>query len=196
MPSKRMYSSVDSAHCLKVQNLIQRLKEYLIDNDDSIPRDPKDRKNNSPEANSLINKIGEELENFEIDGQKFTFSNNPNKLGGVRWYVQCPKCGKTSLKLYKPVKEGNKDQKYYCKSCHMLKSPSALHGPTKVYREVLRPLKRLEKIRQELDKKYLTEDKKRSLLDEHDKIRAELSKSTEYRHYKYNIERGNTADIS
>ena len=189
MPAKRRYSAVESAHCLKVQNLVSRIKEHLIANDSEVPVEQKDRKNGSKNASILIEKIGNELEKFEVDGQKFKFTSRPNKLGGVRWYTICPKCGKVSLKLYKPVKEKSKEQKYYCKSCHNLKSLSALHGPTKMYKEVLKPLKRLEKLKSELDKRYLTEDRKKALLDEYDSIVKTLSMSTEYRHYKYSVER-------
>jgi hypothetical protein len=188
MPAKRRYSAVESAHCLKVQNLVSRIKDHLIEHDPDIPKDQKDRKNGSPEAQLLTDKVGKELEKFEVEGQKFKFTNRPNKLGGVRWYAHCPKCGKVSLKLYKPVKEKSKEQAYYCKTCHNLKSLSALHGPTKMYKEVLKPLRRLEKLKQELDKKFLTEDKKKDLLDEYDSIKKKLSESTEYRHYKYSVE--------
>jgi len=194
MPNKRIYSSVDSARLLKVQSLVKKIKEHLVDNDPTIPEDAKDRKNGSPEADLLISKIGVELEKFHIDGQSFKFTSNPNKLGGVRWYAYCPKCNKVSLKLYKPVKEKMKEQSYYCKDCHLLKSPSALHGPTKIYKEVLRPLRRLEKISQELDKKYLPESKKKELLDEYDCIKSVLHGSTEYRHYKYKVENGKSSD--
>ena len=67
----------------------------------------------------------------------------------------------------------------------MLRPPSALYGPTRRYREMVRPLRRMERIKEILNGSSLSELKTRELLDEYDGLEKNVRSSTFYR--KLNI---------
>jgi hypothetical protein len=134
-------------------------------------------------------KIGLNLEIFTLNGQTFQYTSIPNKLGGVRWFVLCPKCGQRSLKLYFP-KGLDREQLYLCKNCHMLKPSSLLLGNQKKYRNVAKPLKRLEQIKKKLLRKKLKAKEAEELLEEYDKIEKKLADSPEYRLWVFKREHG------
>ena len=179
MPTRSKYSSVESAHCLKVQNIVNAIKTSALD------------KNPDMSADNLQNLVGEQISSFKINNQEFKFSSSKNHLGGHRWYIHCPECGKKSLKLYKPEdEEGAEETKpYLCKECHNLKSPSSLHGPTRMYREVIRPLRRMKQIRERLDRP-ISSKKAAALVEEYEKLEKQLRESDQYKIYKFKVRNG------
>ena len=176
MPAKSKYSSVESAYCLKVQNIVSAIKDSATE------------KNPGINADDLQLVVKNQISNFQIHGQKFKCSSSENHLGGSRWYVHCPECDKKSLKLYKPEGGSDKDL-YLCKDCHNLKSPSSLHGPTKMYREVIRPLRRMKKIRETLDRP-ISSKKATSLVEEYEALEKHLKNSDQYKIYKFKVRNG------
>lgn len=133
------------------------------------------------------------LRTFSLNNQTFDYQHVTNHLGGVRWYVLCPKCGKQCLKLFLPSNFPDREQLYLCKRCHKLKNASLLLGATKRYKKVVRPLRKLEALKKQLMRKTLTPDKAQPMLNEYERIEAELSASPEYRLYRFQKEHGNEA---
>jgi len=174
----RKYASVESATCFCFDDLIKKLKSNIRKRD-PIPSDS--------EYNDLMYK---NLRAFKINNQTFDFVSFENNLGGRRWFVKCPKCGRSSLKLYLPTQHEDREQRYLCKECHKLKNLSMLLGATKRYKKVIKPLKRLEKIRTLLLKRETTSEKSKQLLDEYEGLEKELSASNEYRLWKFQKEHG------
>lgn len=165
---KGKYSSITDAHCLDVNRLVSQIKQALL------KRSPK----LNPDETRV--EVGTNLNVFRVDGQSFEFTSIPNKLGGLRWMVLCPKCKKRVIRLYLPEEEG-KEKKYYCKECHELRPPSALYGPTRRYKEMVRPLRQMEKIKQTLSSKKMSETKTKALLDKYELLESQVKGSTFYR---------------
>lgn len=165
---KGKFSSVEDAHCLDVNRLVAKLKEAIFNNYGVI------------DADTTREKVGESLQELVVEGQSFEFTSAANKLGGKRWMVFCPNCSKRVIKLYKPSDE-TAVQRYYCKDCHNLRPPSALYGSTRRYREMVRPMRRMERIKSTLQGKNLSESKTKELLDEYDKLEDQVKNSTFYR---------------
>lgn len=166
---KGIYSSIETAHCLDVNRLVSTIKNAV--------KTSFAGKKNELTAKDVAEAVEHNLKVFSLDDQSFTFYSVPNKLGGCRWLARCPKCGSNVLKLYKP--EGG--DHYQCKDCHNLRSPSALYGPTRRYKEVIRPMRRMERIKEILSSSNLSEAKTKSLLDEYDKLEKSLQDSTFFR---------------
>lgn len=171
---KGKYSSIETAHCLDMNRLVGAIKEGIGKN---FPSDK------APDSEAMRKLIVGNLDKFTINTQKFEFTSIPNRLGGSRWMVMCPKCGKRVVKLYKPSEE-DKEPRYLCKDCHMLRPPSALYGPTRRYKEMIRPLRRMERIKEILTGNNLSEIKTRELLDEYDELDKTVKTSTFYRKAK------------
>lgn len=132
----------------------------------------------------------EELKKFVINSQTFEYTSIKNILGGYRWFFICPKCKNRANKLFLPPEGLNLERKYYCKNCHNIKNQSVLMGSNKVYKKVIRPLKRLKEIEDKISKGYLTNEAIQALLTEHEKIEDEIKSSTEYRLYLFKKKHG------
>ena len=185
--SNRKYSSTESASFINISAVVQRIKKHIIKSDPDLPKTADGRPLRS--SSVLKAKMAEAMKSFEADGQRFEFVQSPNKLGGTRWYVLCPGCGNKYLKMYKPILETGKEQIFKCADCHKLKSPSALFGPTPKYREVIRPIRRMEKIKEIIKtNKKLTDAQTVELLDEYEALKLGLEKSLIYRKIKFSIE--------
>lgn len=165
---KGKYASVDQAHCLDMNKIVSKVK--------------KDIKTKFPEISTekLHETIGLNLAAINIGGQTFGFENIPNKFGGFRWMIQCPKCGKRSLKLYLPQSIQGREQKYFCKKCHDLRPPSSLYGSTKRYKEIVKPMRRMERIK-ELLSSNPSSKKAESLIDEYESLEQVVKGSTFYK---------------
>jgi len=124
------------------------------------------------------------LKAFKLNNQSFEYIKVGNYLGGVRWFVSCPKCNKRALKLFLPPKNSDREKRYLCKDCHSLKNTSALMGSTVKYKKVVRPLKQLERIRKVLLRKSMTPAKADPLLAAYERIEAELKDSPEHKLWK------------
>lgn len=170
------YSSIESAACFNFSNLVKKIKQKLQKDNPNIVQE------------ELLEKILKNIRTFELNNQTFDFIYLTNQLGGYKWYVKCPKCGRTGYKLYLPQNDGVREHKYYCKKCHKLKNISALMGASKKYKKVYKPLKKLEKIRAMLLRKSMTPIKAQPLLDAYDRIEKELASSPEYRLWKFQKE--------
>jgi hypothetical protein len=171
---KGIYSSVETAHCLDVNRLVGRIKEAV--------KTSYSQKSGEGEltARDVSDAVEHNLKMFSLENQTFEFFSIANKLGGFRWLAKCPQCESHILKLYKP--EGS--DKYLCKDCQNLRPPSALYGPTRRYKEVIRPMRRMERIKEILATSNLSEIKTKALLDEYEKLEKTLKDSTFYRKSK------------
>ena len=179
MPRKSKYVSTEAASCLHINSLAQKVKKQLL-------REGLVSKSDQEAMHSIMST---HLTNLEVDGQKFQFSSSRNHLGGARWFALCPKCGAKSIKLFKPDRVPGMEQSYMCAKCHGLKSPSALYGDTTKYRDVIRPLKRMTKIREILrTSRKLTDEDTASLMKEHEKLKIEMESSVIYQRLKFKLE--------
>ena len=178
MNTNSKYVTLESTDCLNFSPIINRLK-----------KDIKKKLPGITEEAFLI-KMKASLKSFTLNGQTFEYYARPNHLGGVRWYIHCPKCGRKCLKLYLPSQNKQCEQKYFCKDCHNLKNASSLFGSSKKYQEVIKPLKRLHKIKSMLLKKTITTEKAQPLMEEYKRIERELLSSPVYNLYKFQKEHG------
>lgn len=180
MPSKSKYASTESASCLLINELAKRVKSHLV----------KSGIVSKSETSLLLEKLREGLESVEVEGQKFTYSHSMNHLGGARWFATCPKCLSACVKLFKPDQSATgKEQRYLCAKCHGLKSPSALYGPTSKYNDIIKPLKRMTKIREILrTSKKLSDEETRGLMKEHERLRVAMLDSSVYQRLKFKLE--------
>jgi hypothetical protein len=172
------YVTLESSDCLDFSPIINRLKKEIrkkfpLDSDEQF----------------IVRMVGS-LKSFTINGQIFEYAHNPNHLGGFRWYIHCPKCGRKCLKLYMPPQKKGCEQKYFCKYCHNLKNASSLFGSSRKYQEVFKPLKRLRKLRSMLLKKTITTERAQPLIEEYKRIERELMNSPVYNLYKFQKEHG------
>jgi superfamily II helicase len=142
-------------------------------------------------SDEIFNYTQEELRKFQINGQIFEYIYMSNQLGGFRWFFICSKCKSKVNKLFLPPKEAlGYDQKYYCKKCHKLKNESVIKANNKLYRSVLKPLKKLRDIEKKLEIGHLKPDKVKELLDEYDSLEKEMRSTPEYRLYVFKKKRG------
>jgi len=137
--------------------------------------------------------IESNLQLFQIDGQHFTYERKSIGHGGYRWYVRCPKCNMPKNKLYLPTRLMDREQKYLCRACHRLRFLSELDGKTERYKTIIRPLKRMQAIKDVLLKRRIPTKDATDLLDEYEKIESSLKNSPEYRLWKFKTEHQNDA---
>jgi hypothetical protein len=168
--------SVESTTSLDFVNLVRKVKRDIRT---KFPDDSEEQYNK---------RIYDSLKTLKINEQTFEYESEHIHLGGVRWYVLCPQCGKRCLKLYLPNKFPGKVQKFLCVACHGLKHASLLVGSTAKYKEVIKPLKRLEKLRGMLLKSNMTSEKALPYLEEYEKIEKNLSNSPAYKLWKFKLE--------
>ena len=173
----RKWGATENSISFNFNNLLKKIKKHIKEFD--------------PEATSdqINEEIGKSLKGFTINEQTFEYATSPNTLGGVRWFVLCPKCGKKCLKLYLP-KIKDREPKYLCKGCHKLKPSSILLGQTKKYKNITRPLKRLEQIKKKLLRRNISIKEGEELLEEYDRIEKKLMNSPEYRLWMFKKEHG------
>ena len=126
-----------------------------------------------------------EFNEFTVNNQKFQYTSHPNKLGGQRWFFICPKCNKKAMKLLLPPESSNLENRYLCKKCHKLKNLSAMMGNNKLYRNVLKPMKKMKEIEQRIEKGYLNPDRVKVLLDEYDVLEKQMKSTPEFRLYRF-----------
>lgn len=175
---KRKWVSVESTTCFNFENLLTKIKKNL--------KDRLEGKN----VFDFYKLVEDSLKTFNLNGQTFEYKRKANNFGGYRWFIICPKCKKPSLKLFLPSRHADREQRYLCKICHKLKNSSLLLGNTKKYKKVIKPLKKLEKLRAQLLKRGLTPERAKPILDEYEQIEKELASSPEYRLYKFQKEYG------
>lgn len=178
MAERTRYLPAESATCFTFSELATRVK-----------RETKSKYPNLSET-QLRDLVHQSLKRFTINDQTFEYISFANHLGGFRWYVLCPKCGKKCLKLYLPSKFPKREQKYLCKECHNLKNSSSLLGATKRYQKVVKPLKKLDTIKAKLLKRSITPEAAKELLAEYEQIERELRNSPEYRLWEFRKKHG------
>jgi hypothetical protein len=131
-----------------------------------------------------------ELKKFTVNNQIFDYSSMKNVLGGYRWFFLCPKCRNRAGKLFLPPEGTTLERLYLCKNCHNIKNQSVAMGSNKIYRKVIKPLKRLRAIENKISKGYLPNDKIQALLNEHEAIENSLKAAPEYRVYLFKKKHG------
>jgi len=131
-----------------------------------------------------------ELDKFSINNQKFKYSSMKNRLGGYRWFFLCPQCSSRVNKLWIPPRGSGLTQKYFCKNCHGLKNQSVIMGQNKIYKKVIRPLKRMKEIEAKLEAGYLRNNIVENLLNEYDQLEKKMKNCPEYRLYIFKKRRG------
>lgn len=139
-------------------------------------------------VDEIYNHTIEELKNFTVNDQYFEYTAIPNRFGGYRWFFLCPKCKKRSNKLFLPPEGSGLVKKYLCKECHGLKNQSVVMSQDRMYKKVLKPLKKMKQIEKRLNKGYLPENKITELLNEYDVLKSELKSTPEYRLYMFRKE--------
>jgi hypothetical protein len=174
----RRYASIESTTCFNFNNLSKKVKVNLL------------KKFPQVKGKAFDELMYRSLCTFKLNGQEFDYMSSNNHLGGVRWYVKCPKCGRPALKLYLPSELKDREQQYLCKYCHKLKNASLLMGASKRYKKVVKPLKMLEKLRAQLLNKNMTPARAQPILEEYERIERELAASPEYRLWKFQKEHG------
>jgi len=179
IPLKIRYTPVESATCFAFNTLVQKIKKEIHKKHPEIT-----------DFNKVNEIIYQGLCAFTINGQKFEFESKNNYLGGCRWFVKCPKCGKPKMHLYMPVKNPEKEQKYYCRNCHALRNVSLLLGNTARYINIIKPLRRLQKLRRKLTSSRISIAKAKPLLEEYERLEKELLASPDYRLWKFQMEHG------
>lgn len=175
----RKWNATESTINFNFSNLVKKIKKHLTEQFPGL----------TPEQASY--KTKESLKSFTLNNQFFHYESIPNTLGGVRWFVLCPKCKKRSLKLYLP-KAKDRESLYLCKDCHKLKPSSMLLGGRSKYKHITRPLKRIEQIKKKLLNKKTNIEEVDKLFKELDKIEKKLSESAEYRLWKFKKEHKRT----
>lgn len=174
----KRYGSVESTTCFSFDDLLKRVKKDIKEKYPDI---------NNEEFHDLIYKS---MKSFKLNNQTFDYMSKESNLGGKRWYVKCPECGKPCLKLYLPTQHKDREQIYKCQVCHRLKNMSVLLGASSKYKKVVKPMKQLERLRSQILKKSMTPAKAAPLLEEYERIEKELSSSPEYRLWKFQKKHG------
>jgi hypothetical protein len=192
-PSESTTSFSFSELCLRIKKELKEKYHKLTDEQikeiyPNITEEQLELKEYTVPEDVLHTMISRSLKKFILNNQIFEYKSKRNHLGGYRWYVICPKCKKSCLKLFLPNKNKNKEQLYLCKDCHELKNSSSLLGATNKYKKVVKPLKQLEAIKIKLLKRNMNPDKARELLLEYEQIERELSASPEYRLWRFQRE--------
>lgn len=172
----RKWISAESTICLNFSDLTKKLKANILDRYPDI------------DTERFADLMSRSLEKFSINKQFFEYTRASNNFGGYRWYINCPECGTPVMKLYLPSGFEDRKQLYLCKKCHRLRNASVILGRSKKYENILKPLKRLETIRNKLTKKGLSAKKAKPLIEEYERIEKELANSPEYRLYKFKKE--------
>jgi hypothetical protein len=146
--------------------------------------------------NKLLRKLMyEELQNFTLNNQAFEYTCSRTNYG-IRWYVKCPKCDEPYCKLFLPDKFKDREQLYLCRKCHNLVYLSVMSRNTKLYKTVIKPLRKLESLKNKIKriesknismtpvrgKKYL------ALQEEFNRLQKELEESPDYRLWKFSKE--------
>ena len=147
---------------------------------------------NYPDAseNEKLELMTQEFDNFRVNDQNFKYTYLKNHFGGYRWFFVCDKCGNKYRKLFLPPKEYvDLEQKYLCKECHNLYNESVISANKHMYKKVLAPLKKMQKIEKKLEKGYLRGEKIEELLNEYEQLEASMKSSTEYRLFAFRKKR-------
>ena len=148
---------------------------------------------NDPEASEdeIFKYTEQELQKFKVNDQPFEYTFIKNQLGGYRWFFVCEKCKGRAQKLFLPP-EAYKTytHQYLCKKCHGLLNESVMKSNNSLYKKVIKPLKKLRKIEEQLEKGHLQEKKIEELLNEYDTIDREMKTCPEYRLYAFKKKRG------
>jgi len=176
---KRRWEVQETCVCLNFINLLRNVRSEV-----------QSRVDRGKEPEFYREEILRGLMAYEINGQQFTFSTIPNELGGVRWFIHCPKCNGRTMKLYLPTRYPDREQKYLCSKCHRLMQTSLLRGKSKNYKTIIRPLKRMQKLKDILMNGRHTPEQAQPLLEEYEKLQNDLKNTPEYRLWKFKVENG------
>lgn len=171
-----MYVLVEHCSSINAGNLQKKIRK-IIDRDypDSTEQE-------------IFDLTSRELDKFNVNGQFFKYTSIPNRFGGFRWFFQCPKCSERASKLFLPPLASGLVQEYRCKKCHNLRNQSLVMSQDRMYRKVIKPLKKIKKIEERLNRGYIPEDKITELLNEYDKLKGTLRSTPEYRLYMFRKE--------
>jgi len=174
---RRPWLPLESAVSFKFTTLTQKLRTYL--------------KNKYPDITQeeITKKISRSLLKFSINDQYFDYTYISPNIGGDRWYILCPKCGKKALRLFLPDSI-DREKLYLCRWCHKLKPLSLIFYHNPHYKGLVKPLKELENIKEKLLKKTVNSKDVEALLNRYDELQEYLSSSIEYRLWKFKREHG------
>jgi hypothetical protein len=173
----KLLNTIENSYQFLVKPLIDKVKKDILLNNPSICQE---------DLKAQIISLATEI---DVHGQKLNFVPAVNHLGGYRWFALCPKCGTRVIKLFLPQEAFQKDSRYLCKACHGLKNTSEVYGASTVYTKVLRPLKKLEKIKKQLDSSRVMARKNfAGMVEEYEMLKKTLTESPEYKLYKIRLE--------
>jgi len=176
---KRKWEAQETCVCFNFINLLRNVRSEV-----------RTRVDRGKEPERYRAEILAGLEAYEVNGQRFKYSTVPNRLGGVRWYVRCPKCDSRTMKLFLPTRYPDREQRYLCAKCHRLQQTSLVKGKSKKYKTIIRPLKRMQKLKDMLMNTHLTPDEAKPLIDEYENLSKNLKNTPEYRLWKFKMEHG------
>jgi hypothetical protein len=164
----RKWECTDATSCFNFTPLLHKIREDIKKEFKSISIEEK------------VAKTEESLKSFSINNQVFEYLKQPATLGGVRWYILCPKCKRPVLKLYLPT-TADREPFYFCRSCHSLKPSSLIYEHNNRYQSITRPLKRMDLIRRKLLKKNIDMNEAKNLLEEYEQLEKMLYDTPEYK---------------
>lgn len=180
MPRIREHQPLEMCVCFNFETLFANVRKEV---------GRKIGENCDPESRNQ--EIINNLNAFSLNGQKFTYQITKVGWGGVRPYVLCPRCGKQKIKLYLPDKYDDREQRYLCRTCHRLKTLSEMNGKSPKYKNIIRPLKRMQVLKDMLLKKSrMDPEQATKLLDEYELLEKSLKNSPDYRLWRFNLEHG------
>lgn len=178
MPKPKSYQLIDTCVCFNFGTLFKNINNDLRNKRTDLWGD------------GYVSAFIQELNKFSLNGQTFEYISAPVGLGGLNFYVLCPKCKHKKKKLYLPNKYSDREQLYLCSICHRLKNYSNMNYKTKKYQKVIKPLKKLEAIKRHLLKGTLSSEKSAELIKKYEEIENSLKNSPEYRIWLFNAKHG------
>jgi hypothetical protein len=205
MSRPRKTIPIDAVVSFNFENLINKIKKDIkikyskLSLKEKIKRYPDyvNKETSFHIPTKLLKKLMyEELQNFTLNNQTFEYTYTPTNYNGIRWFVRCPKCGVPYSKLFLPDKFKDREQRYLCRKCHNIVYISIMIGCTKLYKTVIKPLIKLERLKNKLKK---MENRKRTnrnmwskkyfaMQEEFNRLEKEINESPDYRLWKFSKE--------
>jgi transposase-like protein len=179
MPRIRIYQPIEMCVCFNFDTLFANIHKEVVK-----------KFGDGRENDHYKEEVTNSLKAFSLNGQQFTYQTMTTNMGGNRWYVTCPRCGKPKRRLYLPDKYDDREQRYLCSTCHRLRTLSMINGKSPKYKTIIRPLKRMQALKEKLMKGNMKPELAAKLLDEYESIEKALKNSPDYRLWRFNVEHG------
>lgn len=176
MAKPRIRQPVEMCVCFNFATLFKNIQEEL------------NNRRRDCWSDEYIDEFMRNLSSFSLNGQKFDFTSMDLPFGGKKFFVLCPRCRQKKRKLYLPNRYEDREQRYLCPKCHTLATMVTLKCKSPKYRSIVKPLRRMQWLKEKLLKDSITPEKAAPLLKEYEAIESSLKNSPEYRLWKFNME--------